>query len=95
MLFFAVLCTVRRTMARFIEHHCCFPTTTVFSPLVTEGVGTSGTVVDNCVNTTAPFRKLQASDFNASAGERYACNNTTNGGGTGGRAVKLTQAALQ
>jgi hypothetical protein len=64
-----------------------------FSALVTEGVGTSGMVVDNGAN-TATFPQAASLYFNALQ-ENAACNNTTNGGGTGGCAVKLTQAALK
>jgi hypothetical protein len=68
-----------------------FPTG--FTHLATEGVGTSGLVVDNAAN-TATFPQAASIYFNALQ-ENAACNNNTNGGGTGGCAVKLTQAALQ
>jgi hypothetical protein len=60
--------------------------------VATEGVGTSGIIVDN--NSTS----LQAASvyFNALQ-QNIACNNNTNAaaGATGGCAVKLTQSALQ
>ena len=63
-----------------------------FSALTTEGVGTSGMVVDNGAN-TATYPQAASIYFNALQ-ENAACNNNTNGQ-TGGCAVKLTQAALQ
>jgi hypothetical protein len=64
-----------------------------FSALVTEGVGTSGMVVDNSANTTT-FPQAASIYFNALQ-QNAACNNGTDGGGTSGCAVKLTQATLQ
>jgi hypothetical protein len=68
-----------------------FPTT--FTNPVTEGVGTSGMVVDNQASTTT-FPQAASVYFNALQ-QNAACNNNANGGGTLGCAVKLTQAALQ
>jgi hypothetical protein len=68
-----------------------FPTG--FTNLAIEGVGTSGMVVDNAAN-TATFPQTASIYFNALQ-ENVACNNNTNGGGTGGCAVKLTQSGLQ
>jgi hypothetical protein len=67
--------------------------TTTFTNPVTEGVGASGMVVDNQAS-TATFPQAASIYFNALQ-QNAACNNNTNGGGTGGCAVKLTQAALQ
>ena len=67
-------------------------TTNITNP-VTEGVGASGMVVDNQAS-TATFPQAASIYFNALQ-QNAACNNNTNGGGTGGCAVKLTQAALQ
>jgi hypothetical protein len=69
-----------------------FPTFASFT-LATEGVGTSGIIVDNAAN-TATFPQAASIYFNALQ-ENAACNNNANGGGAGGCAVKLTQAALQ
>jgi len=59
----------------------------------TEGIGSSGIIVDNNANTTT-YPQAASIYFNALQ-ENAACNNNTNGGGTGGCAVKLTQATLQ
>jgi hypothetical protein len=64
-----------------------------FTNLAREGVGTSGMVVDNAANTTT-FGQAASVYFNALQ-QNAGCNNNTNGGGTGGCAVKLTQAGLQ
>ncbi len=64
-----------------------------FNTLVTEGLGSSGMVVDNAAN-TATFPQAASFYFNALQ-QNAACNNNTNLGATGGCAVKLTQAALQ
>jgi len=69
-----------------------FPTAATFTAPVREGVGTSGMVVDNGVNTTT-YPQAASIYFNALQ-ENATCNNNTNGQ-TGGCAVKLTQAALQ
>jgi hypothetical protein len=58
--------------------------------LATEGVGTSGMVVDN----DSSSGQASSIYFNALQ-ENASCSNNTNGGGTGGCAVKLTQGALQ
>ena len=68
-----------------------FPT--AFTNPVTEGVGTSGMVVDNNASTTK-YPQAASIYFN-SLQQNAACNNNANGGGTLGCAVKLTQAALQ
>jgi len=68
-----------------------FPST--FTNPVTEGVGTSGMVVDNQASTTT-FPQAASVYFNALQ-QNAACNNNANGGGALGCAVKLTQAALQ
>jgi len=60
---------------------------------VTEGVGTSGMIVDNNAS-TATYPQAASVYFNALQ-QNAACNNNANGGGTLGCAVKLTQAALQ
>jgi hypothetical protein len=67
--------------------------TTTFTNPVAEGVGASGMVVDNQAN-TATFPQAASIYFNALQ-QNATCNNNTNGGGTLGCAVKLTQAALQ
>jgi hypothetical protein len=69
-----------------------FPTFASFT-LAKEGVGTSGMIVDNSANTTS-FPQASSIYFNALQ-ENAACNNNTNGGGTGGCAVKMTQSGLQ
>jgi hypothetical protein len=61
--------------------------------LATEGVGTSGIIVDNAASATS-FPQAASIYFNALQ-ENVACNNNTNGGGTGGCAVKMTQSGLQ
>jgi hypothetical protein len=68
-----------------------FPTT--FTAPITEGVGSSGIIVDNQAK-TATYPQAASLYFNALQ-ENAACNNNANGGGTQGCAVKLTQAALQ
>jgi hypothetical protein len=57
--------------------------------LATEGVGTSGMIVDN----NSASAQASSIYFNALQ-ENAACNNNTNGGGTDGCAVKLTQSGL-
>jgi hypothetical protein len=69
-----------------------FPTFASFT-LATEGVGTSGIIVDNSASTTS-FPQASSIYFNALQ-ENATCNNNTNGGGTGGCAVKMTQSGLQ
>jgi hypothetical protein len=69
-----------------------FPLVSAFT-LATEGVGTSGIIIDNAASTTS-FPQAASIYFN-SLQQTVACNNNTNGGGTGGCAVKLTQAGLQ
>jgi hypothetical protein len=61
--------------------------------LATEGVGTSGIIVDNNASTTA-FPQAASVYFNALQ-ENAACNNNTNGTSSGGCAIKLTQSSLQ
>jgi hypothetical protein len=61
--------------------------------LATEGVGTSGVIIDNNASTTA-FPQAASVYFNALQ-ENTACNNNTNGAASGGCAVKLTQANLE
>jgi hypothetical protein len=65
---------------------------------ITSGFGTSGMVVDNSALTTAGnFPQASSLYFNA-LGENAACTGNTGGNttpGTGGCAIKLTQAALQ
>jgi hypothetical protein len=62
---------------------------------VTEGVGSSGIIVDNNAS-TATFPQAASVYFNALQ-ENTACSNNINGaaGATGGCAVKLTQSNLQ
>ena len=64
-----------------------FPT--AFNTLRTEGLGTSGMVVDN----NSASNQAASIYFNALQ-QNAACNNNTNLGATGGCAVKLTQAGL-
>ncbi len=61
--------------------------------VVSEGLGTSGLIVDNSAN-TATYPQAASLYFNALQ-ENAACNNVSDGTQTGGCAVKLTQAALQ
>jgi hypothetical protein len=69
-----------------------FPTAAAFTNPIRDGVGTSGMVVDNQAN-TATFPQAASIYFNALQ-QNAACTNNTSPG-TGGCAVKLTQAALQ
>jgi hypothetical protein len=59
---------------------------------VTEGIGTSGIIVDNNANTTT-YPQAASIYFNA-LHQNTACNNNTVNTATGGCAVKLTQAGL-
>ena len=59
---------------------------------VTEGIGTSGIIVDNNASSTT-FPQAASIYFNA-LHQNAACNNNTNTALTGGCAVKLTQAGL-
>ena len=61
--------------------------------VVTEGIGTSGMIVDNNANTTT-YPQTSSIYFNALS-ESAACTNNTVTTDTGGCAVKLTQAALE
>jgi hypothetical protein len=61
--------------------------------LATEGVGTSGIIVDNNASTTT-FPQAASVYFNALQ-ENANCNNNSNGGASGGCAVKLTQSNLE
>jgi len=70
-----------------------FPTAATFTAPVTEGVGSSGMIVDNQAN-TATFPQAASIYFNALQ-QNATCNNNANNGSTGGCAVKLTQATLQ
>jgi hypothetical protein len=63
--------------------------------VVTEGIGTSGMIVDNDANTNTGFYPQAASIYFNALGENAACTNNTVLTATGGCAVKLTQAALQ
>jgi hypothetical protein len=59
---------------------------------VTEGIGTSGIIVDNNASSTT-FPQAASIYFNA-LHQNAACSNNTNNALTGGCAVKLTQAGL-
>ncbi|HUE43767.1 MAG TPA: hypothetical protein VMP12_09385 [Candidatus Sulfotelmatobacter sp.] len=61
--------------------------------IATEGVGTSGIIVDN--NASATTSPQAASVYFNALQENAACTNNTNGAATGGCAVKLTQSSLQ
>jgi hypothetical protein len=98
LLFFSVLCT--GTDMAIYNITAGFPATTgsFLAGPVTEGFGTSGIVVDNSAITTAGNFPQAASFYFNALGENAACTGNTGGNttpGTGGCAVKLTQAALQ
>ena len=97
LLFFAVLCTGANMASYNVTSG--FPTTTGFlSGPVTEGFGTSGFVVDNSALTSAGNTPQAASIYFNAVGENAACTGNTGGNttpGTGGCAIKLTQAGLQ
>jgi len=97
LLFFAVLCTGANMASYNVTSG--FPTTTGFlSGPVTEGFGTSGFVVDNSALTSAGNTPQAASIYFNALGENAACTGNTGGNttpGTGGCAIKLTQAGLQ
>ncbi len=89
-LFFSVLCTGADMDAYNVTNG--WSSTFLVNP-VTEGLGTSGMVVDNNANTgTSP--QTSSLYFNA-LNEDAACSSPQSGANTGGCAIKLTQAALQ
>jgi hypothetical protein len=61
--------------------------------VVSEGLGSSGMIVDNDANTTT-YPQAASIYFNALQ-ENAACNNSSDGTAAGGCAVKLTQAAME
>jgi len=63
--------------------------------VATEGLGTSGMIVDNDANTNTGFYPQAASIYFNALEENATCSNVSDGTATGGCAVKLTQAALQ
>jgi hypothetical protein len=97
LLFFAVLCTGANMASYNVTSG--FPTTTGFlSGPITEGFGTSGFVVDNSALTSAGNTPQAASIYFNALGENATCTGNTGGNttpGTGGCAIKLTQAGLQ
>jgi len=86
-LFASVICNPPPNMAS-VNITTAFPGG--FGSVVSEGLGTSGMIIDN-VSSSAQASSLY---FN-SLFQNATCNNTTSATATGGCAVKLTQAGLQ
>jgi hypothetical protein len=89
-LFFAVLCT-----GADIDSFNITPgwSSTFLVTPVTEGLGTSGMVVDNDASSTT-YPQASSIYFNA-LNENAACGNPQTGTNSGGCAVKLTQSGLE
>ena len=91
LLFFSVLCTGADMDSYNVT--AGWSTTFLETTPATEGLGTSGMVVDNSANTTT--YPQASSIYLNTLNEDAACSNPQTGTNTGGCAVKLTQAALQ
>jgi hypothetical protein len=95
-IFFSALCTGGDMATLDITHG--FPGSAfVGNNVVTEGFGTSGMIVDNDANTNTGFYPQAASIYFNALQEDAACTANTPGDlapGSGGCAVKLTQAGL-